>query len=88
MLKRAVFSVSALHQGSVFGPWGYVGVCGSSVTAYFKARREKVGLCRKSSRNIWVFWFDIDSLASTLVAEGAPRTGVRISNIVEVGNLR
>ena len=33
-------------------------------------------------------WFDVDSVASFLVGQGTVRGGVRISNIVEVGDVR
>ena len=71
MLKRTVPSTSAICHSSAFEWRRCVGICAGSVISELKAYREKVVQRRKTSRESWERWFDVNSVASCLVGGGA-----------------
>ena len=58
------------------------------VNADLKANREKVLLQGKTTKDTGEWWFAAESVASAVVGEAAPRTTVRIANVVEVGHVQ
>ena len=88
MLNIANASADAVQQRSEFHPWGAIGVEAGTVIADLAAYREKICLRRKTTKVTPEYWFGADSVASSLVGEAAPRTTVRNSDLVEVGDLQ
>ena len=58
------------------------------MVAYIKSCREKVVLRRKAVKDTRERWFGAETIASSAVGEGEPRTTVRISVVVEVGDVQ
>ena len=56
--------------------------------ADLKSCREKVALRRKALKDTRERWFGAETVASSAVGEAAPRTTVRISDVVEVGHVQ
>ena len=85
MLNAAVSSASSVCQRSAFHPWESFGICANSVFPNLvKACRQKVLLHPQSSKDNHERLFGKDSVASSVVHEGAHRTGVCISNEKEM----
>ena len=58
------------------------------VNADLKSCREKIVSRRKVVRDTRECWFSAETVASSAVGETAPRTTVRFSDVVEVGDVQ
>ena len=85
MLNAAVTAADAVRNSARFDLWGVIDVEVGPVVADLKSCREKVMSQRKAMKNTRERWFSAETVASTPVGENAPRTTVRISDVVEVG---
>ena len=88
MLNTAVAAADAVRHSSEFDPWGAIGVEAGPVTAYIKSCREKVVLRTGAVKDRRQQWFDAETDASLAVGEAAPRTTVRSSDVLEVGDVQ
>ena len=88
MLNTAVTAADAVQNSARFDPWGAIGVEASPVIADLKSCQEKVLSRRKAMKNTRERWFSAETVASSAVGETAPRTSVRISDVVEVGDVQ
>ena len=87
MLNTAVIAADAVRNSARFDPWGSIDVEAGPVVADLKSCREKVMSQRKALKDTRERWFNAETVASSAVGEIAPRTTVRISDVVEVGDL-
>ena len=88
MLNTAVTAADAVRKSSKLEPWGAIGVEAGPVIAILKSCREKIVSRRKAVRDTRERWFSAETVASSAVGETVPRTTVRISDIVEVGDVQ
>ena len=88
MLYTAVTAADAVRNCSKFDPWGAIDVEAGPVIADFKSCREKIVSPRKAVKDTRERWFSAETVASSAVVETAPRTTVRISDVVEVGDVQ
>ena len=77
-----------MRHSSKFDPWGAIGVEAGHVIADLKWCREKIVSRREAVKIIRERWFGAETVASSAVCEVAPRTRVRISDVVEVGDMQ
>ena len=85
MLNTAVTPADAVRNCARFDPWGAIGIEAGPVNADLKSCREKIKSRRKAMKDTRERWFSAETVASSTVGESAPRTTVRISDVVEVG---
>ena len=85
LLNTAVATADAVRNSSNFDHWGAIGVEAGPVISDLKSCREKNVSGRKAVRDTRERWFSAETVASSTVGETAPRTTVRISDVVEVG---
>ena len=88
MLNTAVTAADAVRNSSRFDLWGAIDVEAGPVITYLKSCREKVLSQRKAVRDTRERWFSGETVASSAVGESAPRTTVRISDVVKVGDVQ
>ena len=88
MLNTAVTAADAVRNSAKFDPWGAIGVEAGPVIADLKSCRENIVSRRKAVRETRELWFSAETVASSAVGETAPRTTVRISDVVEVGDVQ
>ena len=88
MLNTAVTAADAVRNSARFDPWGAIGVEAGPVIGDLKSCREKVMSQRKALKDTRERWFSAETVASSAVGESAPRTTVRISDVVEVGDVQ
>ena len=88
MLKTGVTAADAVQHRSRFDPWGAVGVQAGPVTSDLKWCREKIVSRMRAVEDTRERWFGAETVASSAVGEAAPRTTVRISDVVEVGDVQ
>ena len=88
MLNTAVTAADAVRNSDRFDPWGAIGVEAGPVVADLKSCREMILSQRKAVKDTWERWFSAETVASSAVGESAPRTTVRISDVVEVGDVQ
>ena len=88
MLNTVVTAADAVRNSARFDPWGGIDVEASPVVADLKSCREKVMSQRKAMKDTRERWFSAEAVAASAVGESAPRTTVRISDVVEVGNVQ
>ena len=88
MLNTAATATDAVRNSSKFDPWGAIGVEAGPVIADLKSCREKIGSRRKVVKNTLERWFGADSVATSAVGETAVRTTLRISDVLEVGEVQ
>ena len=88
MLSSAVSPASPTCKSSAFDSWGSIGMCASSAAVDLRDCRQNVLLHDTSSADPCERWFEFDSVASSVFVKGAPRAGVCISNVVDVGDVR
>ena len=86
MLNTAVTAADAVRNNDKFDPWGAIGVEAGPAIADLKSCREKILSPRKAVKDTRERWFSAETVASSGVGESAPRTTVRISDVVEVGD--
>ena len=82
MLNTAVTAADAVQNSARFDPWGAIGVKASPVIADLKSSRENILSRRKAMKDTRERWFSAETVASSAVGETAPRTSVRISDVV------
>ena len=88
MLNNAVTAAGAVRNSDRFNPWGAIDVEAGPVIAGLKSWREKILSQRKAVKDTRERWFGAETVASSAVGESAPRTTVRISDDVEVGDVQ
>ena len=88
MLNTAVAAADAVGNSAKFDPWGAIGVESGPVTADLKSCRERIVPRRKAVRDTRERRLRPETVASSAVGETAPRTTVRISHVVEVGDVQ
>ena len=88
MLNTAVTNADAVRNISNFDPWEAIVVEAGPVTADLKSCREETVSRRKALKDLRERWFSAETVASSAVGETAPRTSVRISEVVEVGDVQ
>ena len=88
MLLSAVNIAGSVCEDSVYDPWavrcagGYAVVVSDLKRAY-----DVVVARRKEARDICERWFGVSSVTSSAVGESSGQPAVRISNVVEVGQV-
>ena len=87
-LDTAVTAANAVRNIAKFDPWGAIGVEAGPVIADLKSCREKIVSRRKAVTDTRERWFSAKTVASTAVDETATRTTVRISDVIEVGDVQ
>ena len=87
ILNTAVTAADAVRNSAKFDPWGAICVEAGPVIADLKWCREKIVSRRKAARDTRERWFSADTVSSSAVGETAPRTTVRISDVVQVGDV-
>ena len=88
MLNTAVTASDAVQNSDTFDPWGAIIVEAGPVIADLKSCCEKILSQRKAVKDTRERWFSAEIVASSAVGESAPRTTVRISDIVEVEDVQ
>ena len=88
MLNTAVTAADAVRTSARIDPWGAIDVEGGPVIIDLKFCREKILSQRKAVKDTRERWFSAETIASSAVGEIAPRTTVRISDVVEVGDVQ
>ena len=88
MLNNAVTAADAVRNSDRFNLWRAIDVEAGPVIADLKSCREKILSQRKAVKDTRERWFSAETVASSAVGERAPRTTVRISDVVEVGDVQ
>ena len=88
MLNTAATAADAVRNSAHFDPWGAIDVEAGPVINDLKSCREKILSQRNTVRDTRERWFSAETVASSAVGESAPRTSVRISDVVEVGDVQ
>ena len=88
MLITAVTDADAVRNNARFDPWGATGVEAGPVSADLKSCCEKILSGRKAIKHTRKRWFSAETVTSLAVGETAPRMTVRISDVVEVGDVQ
>ena len=88
MLNTAVTAADAVRISARFDPWGAIDVEAGPVIADFKSCPEKIMSQRKAVKDARERWFSAETVASSAVGESTPRATVRISDVVEVGDVQ
>ena len=88
MLLSAVNVAGSVCEESAYNPWTVISPEGyAAVVADLKRAYDVVVVCRKEARDTSERWFGVASVASSAVGESSGPQGVRISNVVEVGQV-
>ena len=88
MLNTTVTAADSVRNSDKFDPCGAIDVEAGPVIADLKSCREKVMSQRKAMKYTRERWFSAETVVSSAVGESAPRTTVRISDVVEVGDVQ
>ena len=88
MLNSAVTAADAVRNSAQFDPWGAIDVEAGPVVIDLKSCREKILSQKKAVKDTRERWFSAETFASSAVGESAPRTAVRISDVVDVGDVQ
>ena len=88
MLNTAAAAADAFRLRSKFGPWKAIGVGAGPVIADLKSCLENILLWRKTVQDTRERWFGSESVAMSVVGDAAPRTTVRMSGVVELGEIQ
>ena len=88
MLNTAVTAADAVQNSDRIHLWGAIGVEAGPVMTDLKSCREKILSQRKAVKDTRERWFSAETVASSAVGENVPRTTVRISDVVEVGDVQ
>ena len=88
MLNTAVTAADAIRNSARFDPWGAIDLEADPFIIDLKSCREKILSQRKAVKDTRERWFSVETVASSAVGESAPRTTVRISDVVEVGDVQ
>ena len=88
MLLRALNVAGSVCENSVYDPWVVVCPEGyASVVSDLRKANDVVVVSRKEARDTSERWFGVASVASSVVGESSGQQAVRISNVVEVGQV-
>ena len=88
MLLSAVKIAGTVCEDSVYDPWNVILPEGyAAVVADLKRAYDVVVVRRKDARDTSERWFGVASIKSSVVGETSGQQGVRISNVVEVGEV-
>ena len=88
LLNTAVTDADAVQNNGCFDTWGGIDVEAGPVFADLKSCREEIVSRRKAAKDTPERWFSAETVTSSAVGETAPRTTVRISDVVEVGDVQ
>ena len=88
MLNTAVTAADTVRNSARFDLWGGIDVEAGPVVADLKSCREKVMSQRKAMKDTRERWFSAETVASSAIGESAPRTTVRISDVVAVRDVQ
>ena len=88
MLNNAITDADAVRNSSHFDPWGATGVGAGPVIIDLKSCHQKILSQRKAVKGTRERWFSGETVDSSAVGEGALKTTVRISDVVEVGDVQ
>ena len=86
MLNTAVIAADAVRNSSKFDPWGTTGVEVGPVIVDLKSCGEKIVSQKKAVKD--TRWFGAETVASSAVGEAATRTTVRVSDVLEIGDVQ
>ena len=88
MLRSAVDVAGSVCEDSVYDPWTVILPEGyAAVVADLKRAYDVVVVRRKDAHDTSERWFGVASVDSSVVGESSGQQAVRISNIVEVGEV-
>ena len=88
LLVSAVNAAGSMRDQSTYEPWANVLPDGYEATfADLRKAYDVVVVRRKEARDTSERWFGVRSVESSEVGESSGRAGVRISNVVEVGQV-
>ena len=87
MLLSAVNVAGSVCVASVYDPWAVISAEGYAAVSDIKRAYDVVVVHRKDARDTSERWFGVASVASSVVGETLGQQAVRISNVVEVGQL-
>ena len=88
MLLSAVNVAGTVCEDFVYDPWSVISAEGyAPVVADLKSAYAVVLVRRKDARDTCERWFGVASVASSVVGESLGQQAVRISNVVEVGQV-
>ena len=84
MLNTAFASADAVRPGCNFDIWRGFGLEAGPLIVHLKAFREKFLMQMKAVKDTRDCWFGVDSMASSVVGDAAPRIYVRISDVARI----
>ena len=88
LLLSAVNVAGSVCEDSVYDPWAVISPEGyAAVVSDIKRAYEVVVVRRKDARDTSERWFGVASVASSAVGDSSGQQAVRISNVVEVGQV-
>ena len=88
MLLSAVNVAGSVCEDSAYDPWAVISAEGyAAVVSDLKRAYYVVVVRRKDARDTSERWFVVGSVASSAVGESSGQQAVRISNVVEVGQV-
>ena len=88
MLLSAVNVAGSVCEDSVYDPWAVISAEGyAAVVSDLKRAYDVVAVRRKDARDTSERWFGVGSVGSSAVGECSGQQAVRISNVVEVGQV-
>ena len=88
MLLSAVNVPGSVCEDSVYDPWVVISAEGyAAVVSNLKMACDVVVVRRKDARDTSERWFGVGSVASSAAGESSGQQAVRISNVVEVGQV-
>ena len=88
MLNTAVTAADAVRNSARCYPWGAIDVDAGTVIADLKSCGGKILSQRNAMKDTRERWFSAETVASSAVVESAPRTTVRISDVVEIRDVQ
>ena len=87
-LLSAVSVAGSVCEDSVYNPWAVISAEGyAAVVSDLKRAYDVVVVRRKDARDTFERWFGVGSVASSAVGESSGQQAVRISKVVEVGQV-
>ena len=88
MLLSAVNVAGSVCEDSVYDPWAVISAEGyAACVSDFKRAYNVVVVRRKDARDTSERWFGVGSVASSAVGESSGQQALRMSNVVEVGQV-
>ena len=88
MLLSAVNVAGSVSEDSVYDPWAVISPEGyAAVVSDLKRAYDVVVVRRKNARDTSERWFGVTSVESSVLGESSGQQAVRISNVVEVGQV-